>query len=93
MSNPIYYVKKVRKDDEGRITKLKTSKELENKAKKVYKRKKVVKHLKRGKDIRTAFLEDGRWTEGDRLELHDGKWLKTEGNEEERDNLGKLRSF
>lgn len=93
MSNPIYYVKKVRKDDEGRITKLKTSKKLESKPEKVYKRKKVVKHLKKGKDLRTAYLEDGRWTEGDKLELHDKKWLRTEGNDEERDNLDNLGTF
>ena len=93
MSNPSYYVKKIRKDDEGRIVKLKTSKELEGKPKKVYKRKKVVKHLNKGKDLRTAYLEDGRWTEGDKLELDNKKWLRTEGNDEERDNLGNLRAF
>lgn len=55
--------------------------------------KKVVKHLKKGKDIRTAYLKDGRWTEGDKLMLHEGKWLRTEGNREEKDNLGSLKSF
>lgn len=88
-----YYVKKVRRNDNGQITKVKTSKELDGKPKKERKRKKVVKHLKKGKDIRTAYLKDGRWTEGDRLELHDKKWLRTEGNTEERDNLGSLKSF
>jgi len=62
-------------------------------AKKVFKRKKVVKHLKKGKDIKTAYLKDGRWTEGDALKLHDGKWLRTEANNQERDNLGGLKSF
>lgn len=52
-----------------------------------------MKHLKKGKDIRTAYLKDGRWTEGDKLMLHEGKWLRTEGNREEKDNLGSLKSF
>jgi len=88
-----YYVKKVRRNDDGQIVQVKTSKELEAKASKVMKRKKVVKHLKKGKDIKTAYLKDGRWTEGDKLKLHDKKWLRTEGNTEERDNLGSLKSF
>lgn len=88
-----YYVKKVRRNDDGKITKLKTSKEIQDKPKKVRKRKKVVKHVKKGKDIRTAFLDEGRWTEGDKLKIHDKKWLTTEGNKKEEDNLGNLKSF
>ena len=88
-----YYVKKVRRNDDGQIVQVKTSKDIESRAEKVLKRKKVVKHLKKGKDIKTAYLKDGRWTEGDKLKLHDKKWLRTEGNNEERDNLGSLKSF
>jgi hypothetical protein len=88
-----YYVKKVRRNDNGQIVQVKTSKELESRPSKVMKRKKVVKHLKKGKDIKTAYLKDGRWTEGDQLKLHNDKWLRTEGNTEKRDNLGSLRSF
>lgn len=88
-----YYVKKVRRNDDGQIVQVKTSKELESRPSKVLKRKKVVKHLKKGKDVRTAYLKEGRWTEGDKLKLHDKKWLRTEGNTEKRDNLGSLKSF
>lgn len=88
-----YYVKKVRRNDDGQIVQVKTSKELDRRADKVKKRKKVVKHVKKGKDVRTAYLKDGRWTEGDKLKLHDGKWLRTEGNTKKRDNLGSLKSF
>jgi hypothetical protein len=93
MTEPIYYVKKVRRNDDGQITKVKTSKTLEGRPKKNKKRKKVVKHVKKGKDVRTAYLKDVQWTAGDKLKLHDGKWLRTEGNSEERDNLGSLKSF
>jgi len=93
MSDPKYYVKKVRRNDNGQITKVKTSKKLEGRADKVLKRKKVVKHIKKGKDIRTAYLKEGRWTEGDKMKLHDDKWLRTEGNNKKRDNLGSLKSF
>jgi hypothetical protein len=93
MVNTNYYVKKVRKNDKGQIKKLKTSKELDQKPKKIRKRKKVVKHLKRGKNIRTAFLEEGQWKAGDKIRLHKKKWLTTEGNQEERDNLGNLGHF
>lgn len=88
-----YYVKKVRRNDDGQIAKVKTSKELRDKAEKVMKRKKVVKHVRKGKDVRTAYLEDGRWVEGDKLKVHDKKWLTTEGNTEDRDDLGSLKSF
>lgn len=88
-----YYVKRVRRNDNGQITRVKTSKDLQDRPKKVRKRKKVVKHIKKGKNIRTAFLKDGRWVEGDKLKIHDKKWLRTEGNVEERDNLGSLKSF
>lgn len=88
-----YYVKKVRRGDDGKIKKFKTSKELQSKPKKSRKRKKVVKHVKKGKDIRTAYLDDGRWTEGDKVELHKGKWLKTSGNDKEEDNIGNLGKF
>lgn len=60
MEEAVYYVKKVRRNDKDQITKVKTSKDLESKPEKVMKRKKVVKHVKRGKNIRTAFLKDGR---------------------------------
>lgn len=88
-----YYVKNVRRNDDGQIAKVKTSKGLQKKAEKVRKRKKVLKHVKKGKDIRTAYLEDGRWVEGDKLKVHDKKWLTTEGNTEERDDLGSLKPF
>jgi hypothetical protein len=88
-----YYVKKVRRNDDGQIVRVKTSKELEGRPKKVRKRKKVVKHVKKGKDVRTAYLKNGRWTEGDKLKLHNDKWLRTEGNNQKRDNLGSLKSF
>lgn len=88
-----YYVKKVRRNDDGQIVQVKTSKELKARAEKALKRKKVLKHVKKGKDVKTAYLKDGRWTEGDKLKLHDQKWLRTEGNNEERDNLGSLKSF
>lgn len=39
---------------------MKTSKDLESRPCKVRKRKKVVKHVKKGKEIRTAYLKDGR---------------------------------
>lgn len=93
MTEPSYYVKKVRRNQDGQIVKVRTSKELDRKAEKVKKRKKVVKHLKKGKDIRTAYLEDGRWVKGDKLKIQSGKWLTTEGTEEERDNLSNLESF
>lgn len=93
MTNPKYYVKKVRRNDDGQIVKVKTSKDLESRPEKVLKRKKVVKHVKKGKDIRTAYLRDGRWTEGDKLKIHNDKWLRTEGNENQKDNLGSLKSF
>lgn len=93
MTEPAYYVKRVRRNDDGQITRVKTSKKLESRPDKVRKRKKVVKHIKKGKDVRTAYLKDGRWTEGDKLKLHDEKWLRTEGNNKKRDNLGSLKSF
>ena len=93
MTDPKYYIKKVRRNDDGRIVKVKVSKELDSRPQKVLKRKKVVKHIKKGKDIRTAYLRDGRWTEGDAVEIQDGKWLRTQGNENHRDNLGSLKSF
>lgn len=86
-------MKKVRRDDNGKIKKFKTSKKLQSKPRKTRKRKKVLKHVKKCKDIRTSFLNDGRWTEGDKVKVHKGIYLKTSGNEEERDNIGSLRSF
>ena len=93
MTSPKYYVKKVRRNDDGQIVKVKVSEDLESRPSKVLKRKKVVKQLKKGKDIKTAYLRDGRWTEGDKLKIHNDKWLRTEGNENQRDNLGSLKSF
>lgn len=93
MTDAKYYVKKVRRNDDGQIVRVKTSKDLESRPNKVIKRKKVVKHVKKGKDVRTAYLKNGRWTEGDKLKLHDEKWLRTEGNNKKRDNLGSLKSF
>lgn len=93
MGEPKYYVKKVRRNDDGNIVRFKISKELGQKPKKELKRKKVAKHVKKGKDIRTAYLKDGRWTEGDSLELTGSGQLRTTGNTEEGDNLGNLRPF
>lgn len=43
-----YYVKKVRRNEDGQIVRVKTSKELDARPSKVRKRKKVVKHVKKG---------------------------------------------
>lgn len=93
MGDAKYYVKKVRRNDEGNIVRFKISKGLGDKPKKELKWKKVAKHVKKGKDVRTAYLKDGTWTEGDSLELTDGGQLRTTGNKEEGDNLSNLRSF
>lgn len=93
MADPDYYLKKVRHDDYNKIKKFKTSKELQSKPRKTRKRKKVLNHVRKGKDIRTSFLNDSRWTEGDKVEVYKGKYLKTSGNEEEKDNIGNLKSF
>lgn len=96
MAEAKYYVKKVRRDDDGRAQKFKTSKELESKPEKVRKRKNVIKDVRKGRAVKTAYLEDGRWTEGDTLVVHKGKggrWLRTDGNEKAEDNLGEMRTF
>lgn len=93
MTHPQYYIKKVRRNDNGQIVQVKTSNDLDARRRKPRKGKKVMKNLKNGKDIRTAYLDDGCWTAGDQVTLHDGKWLRTEGNTTERDNLGRLKSF
>lgn len=93
MEDPSYYVKKIRRNDKGKIVKVKTSETLGGKPEKVLKRKNLVKHLEKGKNIRTSYLDDGRWTDGDRLELADGKRVRTAGNKDQEDNLGNLRSF
>lgn len=96
MSEAKYYVKKVRRDDGGRAQKFKTSKELEAKPEKVKKRKKVMKDVRKGRVVKVAYLEDGRWKEGGALTVHKGKdkkWLRTDGNEKSADNLGEMRTF
>lgn len=40
MTEPVYYVKNVRRNDEGQIVRVKTSKDLESKSGKVRKREK-----------------------------------------------------
>lgn len=93
MEEPEYYVKKIGRDDSGSITRVKVSEELRAKPERELKRKKVVKHLNKGKHLRTSYLDNGNWTDGDVLELRDGNVIRTSGNDEEADNLGNLRSF
>ena len=59
-------------------------------------REEVVKLLDGGFDVITVYKKDGKWHKGDEVgivEIRETKFIRTDGNSIEVDNLGELPEF
>ena len=84
-----YYIIAVRKDEYERITYLKTLNGL------IKSRADVVNDIDScGKSVMTAFLKpDGKYYKGAEVHVYKHKWLRTDQNQIEADNLDNLPAF
>jgi len=89
-----YYIKKVHKSDEDTIEEVKFSRELSESPKGTRKKSRVVDDIdEKGKSVYTAYRDQLRWKLGDEVHTVDGKWIRTDGNGIEADNLGDLPEY
>lgn len=50
----------------------------------------LVSYIREGKRIITAYMDNGRWKEGDELQLTPDGFVRTDGTKSKRDDLGDL---
>ena len=87
-----------KKDDKKHILEVKICEDIEDKLvnEKPVSRQRVIEFLERDLKIITSYIENKKWKRGDDVgivSINNTKFIRTDGNSTEEDNLGKLPEF